>query len=285
MKRNLTKAALMVFALLSVVLLSGCEYALFDPKGTRTIEIRDTMFITVGLMLLVVIPTLILSVWIPYSSRSSKKNAKYDPDWEHSTAIETVVWGVPIAIILILAIITYITSYELDPRAEIESDKEPLTIQVVALDWKWLFIYPEQKIATVNEIYVPENQPVEFLITSNSTMNSFFIPRLTGQIYAMAGMENRLNMMAIEKGVYRGVSANYSGYGFSGMRFNAHVTDEAGFNNWVKQVKATPVSLDDARFKALEDKTRDHPVERFSSVNPLLFKNIIQKFTGVQNGS
>lgn len=285
MKKILTKTVAAVFACAVLILLSGCDYALFDPKGTVALGIRNTMFITVGLMLLVVVPTIILGAWMPYRSRASRKNADYDPDWDHSNKIEMIVWGIPITIVIILATITYFTSYSLDPRQEIVSDKKPLTIQVVALDWKWLFIYPEQEIAVINELYLPNEHPVQFLITSNSTMNSFFIPRLAGQLYAMGGMENRLNIMASEKGVYRGMSSNYSGYGFSGMRFKAHVTSEQDFASWVAEVKKSTQVLDDARFDNLQLQTRDHPIEYYSEVNPLLFKKIIEKFTGVQNGS
>lgn len=268
-----------------LLLLSGCQYALFDSKGVAGKEMGDTILLTAGIMLIVVIPTIILSVWLPIKFRESNTEAQYEPEWEHSTKIEVVVWAIPIAIIIVLATIAYKTSYSLDPREPVAgTDKEPITIQVVAMDWKWLFIYPEQKIATVNELAFPVDQPVEFLITSNSTMNSFFIPRLTGQLYAMAGMENRLNIMATEEGVFRGLSANYSGYGFSGMRFKTHVTSEQDFNKWVAKVKSAPQRLDSTQFTRLKDKTRDHEVEHFSSANPLLFKNIIEEFTGVQNG-
>lgn len=280
--KKISSISLLLFAVLT---LTGCDYRLFDSKGVTGIEIRDTIFITVGLMLLVVIPTLILSVWIPFKYRTSNQS-KYDPDWEHSTKIEIVLWGIPIAIIVVLAIITYITCHTLDPREPLKSDKEPITIQVVALDWKWLFIYPEEQIATVNEIAVPVDTPVEFLITSNSTMNSFFIPRLGGQLYAMAGMENRLNMMATEEGVYRGISSNYSGYGFSNMKFKAHVVSDSGYQNWLTKVKSDGGSLNDAEFEKLEEKTKyKHPVVYYSNVQPLFFKDLIQKFTGVQNGS
>lgn len=268
-----------------MLLLSGCDYVLFDSKGVAGKEMGDTIILTAGVMLIVVIPTIILSIWLPIKFRESNTEAQYEPEWEHSTKIEVVVWAIPIAIVAVLAYIAYETSYRLDPREPVEgTDKEPMTIHVVALDWKWLFVYPEQKIATVNELAFPVDQPVEFLITSNSTMNSFFIPQLTGQLYAMAGMENRLNMMATEEGVYKGMSANYSGYGFSGMRFKTHVTSEQDFNKWVNKVKSAPQRLDSTQFTRLEEKTRDHGVEHFSSANPLLFKNIIEEFTGVQNG-
>lgn len=270
--------------LAAAMLLSGCQYTLFDSKGVVGKDIGDTILLTAGIMLIVVIPTIILSVWLPFKFRASNTDAEYEPEWEHSNKIEAVVWFIPIAIIAVLATITYIKTHELDPREPLASDKEPLTIQVVALDWKWLFIYPEQKIATINEVAFPVNQPVEFLITSYTTMNSFFIPRLGGQLYAMGGMENRMNLMAKEEGVYRGLSSNYSGFGFSGMRFKAHVTNDDEFENWVNSVKASSKVLDEATLEQLKKKTRDHQPEYFSDIDPLQFKNIIEEFTGVQNG-
>lgn len=284
MMSYLRKIGSIFLVFVTVLSLAGCDYRIFDSKGTTGMEIRDTLYLCVGLMLIVVIPTIILSVVMPIKYRAGA-NKKYDPDWEHSNKIEAVIWSIPVAIILVLAIITYKTSHTLDPREPIKSDKDPITIQVVALDWKWLFIYPDEEIATVNEIAIPVKTPVEFLITSNSTMNSFFIPRLGGQIYAMGGMENRLNLMAEQEGVYRGVSSNYSGYGFSKMKFKTKVLSEEGYQEWLNHVKASPKQLDLASFEGLEAQTRDHPVELYSDVKPLLFKDIIEKFTGATNGS
>ena len=269
------------------LLMSGCKLALFDSSGVTGKEIGDTILLTMGLMLIVVIPTVILSIWIPLKYNESKTDETYDPEWEHSSKIEFFAWGIPIVIIVVLATITYITSYSLDPRKELVSDKEPLTIQVVAMDWKWLFLYPEEKIAMVNEVAFPVDRPVKFLITSQSTMNSFFIPKLGGQIYAMAGMENRLNLMATEVGEYRGISANYSGFGFAGMRFKAKVTSEEKYEQWIEEVKASNIVLTDTEYDRLTEKTRDHQVEYFSEIDPLQFKNIIESFTGAgaQNGS
>ena len=282
MKKKLFQSTL----LLSLVfLLSGCKLALFDSSGVTGKEIGDTILLTMGLMLIVVIPTLILSVWVPYKYHENKEVEDYDPEWEHSTKIEFFAWGIPVLIIVVLATITYLTSYSLDPRKEIVSDKEPITIQVVAMDWKWLFLFPEQKIATVNEVAFPVDRPVEFLVTSQTTMNSFFIPKLGGQIYAMAGMENRINLMGSEVGEYRGISANYSGFGFAGMRFKAKVTSEEDFQNWIADVKASGRVLTDEEYDRLIEKTRDHEVEYFSSIDPLQFKNIIESFVGAQNGS
>lgn len=269
--------------LLAVLLLAGCDYRIFDSKGTTGIEIRNTLYLCVFLMLLVVIPTIILSVVMPLKY-GANKGQKYDPDWEHSNKIEAVIWVIPVIIIIILAVVTYITTHTLDPREPIKSDKDPITIQVVALDWKWLFVYPDQEIATVNEIAIPVKTPVEFLITSNSSMNSFFIPRLGSQLYAMGGMENRLNLMAEEEGVYRGLSANYSGYGFSHMKFKTKVVSDDDYKAWIKEVKTSPKVLDEKTFENLEVQTRKHPVEYFSYVQPLLFKDVIEKFTGATNG-
>lgn len=279
--KKLSSAVLLLFTLF---VLTGCDYQLFDPKGTTGIEIRNTLYLCVGLMLLVVIPTIILSVVMPLKYRSGG-DTKYEPDWEHSNKIEVIIWGIPIAIILVLATVTYITCHTLDPREPLKSDKDPITIQVVALDWKWLFVYPEEEIATVNEVTLPVNTPVEFLITSNSTINSFFIPQLGGQLYAMGGMENRLNMMAEEEGVYRGISSNYSGYGFSKMKFKTKVVSDDAYRAWISEVKTSPKVLDAKTFEGLEAQTRNHPVEYFSNVRPLLFKDIIEKFTGATNGS
>ncbi len=265
-------------------LLSGCNMVLFDPKGPVGEEAKALIITSVLLMLIVIIPVLFMTVWFPYKYRKSNKKAEYKPDWEHSTKIEIVVWTIPCLIVFALATVTYYTSYSLDPRKGLGEEEDTLTVQVVALDWKWLFIYPEYKIATVNEIAMPVDVPVEFLITSDTVMNSFFIPQLGSQIYAMAGMENRLNLMASEPGQYRGISANYSGFGFSGMKFKVHATTQDGFTDWVSKVKRSPLVLNEKAYTLLTKKTKDHAVQHFSSVNPLQFKNIIEKYTGEQNG-
>lgn len=283
MKKNAVRYASPVLLVLLTLPLAGCDFALFDPKGPVATDIRDAMFLNVGLMLLVVIPTILMALYMGWRYRQGNTSAEYDPEWEHSSKIEVVVWGIPIAIIAVLATIAYITSYSLDPRKPLESDKEKLTIQVVSLDWKWLFIYPEEGIATVNEIAIPVDRPVEFLITSQSSINSFFIPRLGGQLYAMGGMENRLNLMASEENVYRGISSNYSGYGFAGMRFKVHAKSDEGYEQWVSTVKASDKEMNRSTYDSLTEQTRDHPVEYFALGDPLLFKSVIEQYTGVQN--
>ena len=265
------------------VLLSGCEFLLFDPKGPIAEEEMWLIIITTLIMLIVVIPVIIMSIWFPYKYRSTNTKEDYEPYWEHSNKIEAFVWAIPVLIIIVLGVITYKTSYSLDPRKPIESDKPSMVVQVVALDWKWLFIYPEQQIATVNELAIPVDTSVEFLITSDTVMNSFFIPNLGSQIYAMSGMENRLHLMATEEGIYKGFSANYSGFGFSGMKFNTLATNDADFQQWVSDVKASNNPLSDEVYATLQEKSRDVAPIHYSTVNPLLFSNIIESYTGEQS--
>jgi len=278
-----------VVASVLLLLLFSTDMVLFDPKGVIGIQQEYLIILSVALMSLVIVPVLFMVIYFPYKYRHSNKTEEYKPKWEHSTRIEAVVWTVPCLIILVLGTITYKTSYSLDPRKEIASDKPPLTIQVVAMNWKWLFIYPEQQIATVNELAMPVDRPVRFLVTSDTTMNSFFIPQLGSQVYAMAGMENRMNLMATEEGIYRGASANYSGFGFANMHFKTHVIDQAAFDSWIAKIKSSNKVLDDSAYSVLTNNAKEqikkpHPITYYSSVNPLRFKDIIEKHSGVQNG-
>jgi len=277
---NLTKAIVLI---LLTSILSGCEFALFDPKGPIADTQMELIIITALIMLLVVIPVTLMGLWFPYRYRKGNKNQEYTPDWEHSNKIEAVVWTIPILIIIVLGVITFITSYSLDPRKPIESDKPPLVVQVVAMDWKWLFIYPELGIATVNELAIPVDTSIEFLVTSDTVMNSFFIPHLGSQIYAMSGMENRVHLMASEEGVYPGLSANYSGFGFSGMKFSTIATTDEGFKAWVAKVKSTANPLNEEVLKTLRIKSKDVKPIYYSTVNPLLFNDIIEQYAGALN--
>lgn len=267
-----------------LLMLGGCEYLLFDPKGPIAAEQMDLIILSFLVMMIVVIPVFFMTFWFSIKYRAGNKKSEYLPHWEHSNKIEVIVWSVPLAIIIALGIITYKTSFSLDPRKAIESEKPTMRIQVVALDWKWLFIYPEQEIATVNEFAMPVDTPVEFLITSDTVMNSFFVPQLGSMIYAMAGMENQLYLIADEVGEYRGLSANYSGFGFSGMKFKALAKSDADFDTWVHEVKTSGLTLDSSTYNNLTSKSKDHPVEYYSRVNPLMFNRIIEKYTGPQNG-
>lgn len=271
----------------SMILLSGCDSALLNPKGQIAMEQRSLILTAFGLMMIVVIPAVLMAVVFAWKYRASNTNAKYSPNWSHSNKVEAVVWTVPILIIVFLGILTWKSTHALEPSKPLASDAKPVVIEVVSLDWKWLFIYPEQGIATVNQIAFPANRPVSFKITSNTVMNSFFIPTLGSQIYAMAGMQTRLNLIANEAGTFDGISSNFSGRGFSGMKFKAIATpDEASFEQWVAKAKQSPdalMTMDD--FNKLAAPSENHPVEFFSSVKPELFKEIIGQFKMNHGGS
>ncbi len=269
-----------------LLLLTGCDAALLDPKGIIALREKRLLIAAVLLMLLIVIPVMILTVIVARKYRASNTQAKYTPEWSHSTLLEIIWWTIPCIIIVILATITWISSHRLDPYRPLEvTDKKAVTIQVVALDWKWLFIYPEQQIASVNFMQVPVDTPVNFLITADAPMNSFAIPQLAGQIYAMPGMQTKLHIMANEAGDYSGMSANYSGDGFTDMRFIVRAGSEEEFQQWVTSAKASSQSLNMATYGQLAQKSQNNKVEYFSSVEDNLFSNIIMKYMMPMHGT
>ncbi|AFP85268.1 cytochrome o ubiquinol oxidase subunit II [secondary endosymbiont of Ctenarytaina eucalypti] len=271
-----------ILSLLTVVTLaSGCsEMVLMNPKGQIGLEQRSLIFTALGLMLIVVIPAIVMALVFTIKYRASNTKAMYSPTWSHSNKIELIVWTVPFLIIIFLANLTWKSTHALDPRMPIASNTKPLTIQVIAMDWKWLFIYPVQGIASVNEIAFPINVPVKFEVTSNSVMNSFFIPELGSQIYAMAGMNTTLYLIANEPGNYKGISSNFSGRGFSGMKFTAVATpDQEGFEAWVHKVKESPQTLSTIdSYEKIAVPSEYHPVEYFARVKPGLYQSVIGKF-------
>lgn len=262
--------------------LSGCDWVVFNSKGAVGIAERDLILLCIGLMLIVVLPAIVLSIIFPWKFRTSNKKAVYTPDWAHSTKLEIIVWGIPIIIIAILSVIVWKSTHALDPYRPLDVHGDPVHVQVIATDWKWVFVYPDLGIATINELHFPVNRPVAFEITSNSTMNTFFIPQLGGQIYAMAGMRTQLHLIANEQGKYRGLSGNYSGNGFSKMHFYATATSEEDFQSWVNKVRADENKvLDMATFQQIAQPTRGAPVTYFSKVEPALFKKVIDQFIGI----
>ncbi|WP_275286219.1 ubiquinol oxidase subunit II [Halomonas elongata] len=283
MRRNPTLRMLGVLLLLSLpLLLAGCSSALLDPKGQVGEEQRTLILTSLALMQIVVIPVIVMTLLFAWRYRRSNRDATYTPDWSHSNKIEAVVWFIPMVIIVFLAILTWYTSHSLDPHKSIEpteNQQEPMEIQAVSLDWKWLFIYPEQGIATVNELAFPEDTPVRFRVTSGSVMNAFFIPRLGSQIYAMAGMDNDVHLIADDPGVYPGRSTNYSGAGFSEMTFDAHVGSRQEFDAWVEQVRESSKSLTfPEEYYALAAPSEDNEIQYFSEVSPSLYESIIKSF-------
>ncbi|TYC64116.1 ubiquinol oxidase subunit II [Stappia sp. BW2] len=264
--------------------LSGCNMVVMNPAGDIASQQAELIIYSTILMLIVVLPVMALTVIFAIKYRSSNKDAEYQPDWHHSTSLEIVIWTVPMAIIMCLAGLTWVATHRLDPYSplerisaekEIPAGEEPLVIQVVAMDWKWLFIYPEQGVAAVNELAAPVDRPVKFEITSSTVMNSFFVPALAGQIYAMAGMQTELNAVMNEEGVYDGFSSNYSGAGFSHMRFKFHSVDEKGFEDWVAKAQDSEQPLDRTAFLKLDEPSIANPVSYYGSVDPELWNAVI----------
>ena len=265
-------------------LLSGCTMPLLDPKGQIGVDEMNLIVTSTLLMLIVVIPVIVLTLYFAWKYRASNTEATYTPNWSYSHRIEAVVWGIPCAIILALGIITWKTTHELDPFRPLDSKVKPMTIEVVALDWKWLFIYPDQHIATINEIAFPTDVPVNFKITSDSVMNAFFIPALGTQIYAMAGMQTQVNLIANHPGVYDGLSANFSGAGFPDMKFTAHAGTQAEFDAWVAKVKASSGKLGLDNYNEVAKPSEKDPVKYFSNVDPVLYAAVLDKYMDKSSG-
>lgn len=267
-----------------ITLLNGCDnLILMHPKGLIGLEERKLIVITFMLMLTIVIPVIIITIVFSIKYRESNtKNKQYDPNWNHSKIIEFISWTIPILIITILSILTWKSTHQLDPAKPIVSSnpENTMIINVIALDWKWLFIYPIYNIGVINELIIPINVPIQFNITSNSIMNSFFIPQLGSQIYAMAGMQTKLFLIANEPGQYKGMSANFSGQGFSGMKFTVTAKkNQAEFDQWIKTVKTSSNRIEDmSSYEELAKPSQFHPVMYFSNVKPNLFYEVINKF-------
>ena len=268
---------LTVFSMSLMLLLSGCKYALLDPKGTIAADEKHIMVISILLMLIVVIPVIIMTFLFAYQYRASNTKAKYEPEWCHSTVLEVIWWSVPCVIVAILGYITWTSSFKLDPYKPLVTNEKPIVIQAIALEWKWLFIYPEQNIATVNFVQIPKGVPVEFLITAEGPMNSFLVPQLAGQIYAMAGMQTKLHLIANEEGDYQGISSNFSGDGFSSMKFTVRASSPAQFADWVKTTKQSPNQLTMLAYNKLAAPSENSPVQYFSSTNKNIFETVVMK--------
>ncbi|MGC8534135.1 MAG: ubiquinol oxidase subunit II [Rhizomicrobium sp.] len=263
-------------------LLGGCHYALLDPAGPIGQDELNIIYLATGLMLLVVVPVIFLTLLFAWRYRASNTKATYRPDWAHSGKIEVVIWSIPAIIVAILGYVTWTTSHTLDPYRPIVSANKPVEVEVASLNWKWLFIYPQLGIATVNELAFPVDTPVEFRLTSSRVMNAFFIPRLGTQIYTMAGMQTRLSLMADRVGTYQGMSSNFSGDGFSNMRFAAKAMSAKDFRAWVEKVRASHQALTLSAYRKLAKPSENLPVEHYATVAPRLFHDILNLCTDGQ---
>lgn len=208
-----------------------------SPSGIIADKQLDLIILTIVLSAIVVIPVFTLLGVFAWKYRETNTAAEYKPDWSENRKLEFVWWGIPIVIIAILAVVTFITSHTLDPYRAIESDKPPVQVQVVALQWKWLFIYPEQGVASVNDLTIPVDRPVQFTVSADAPMSAFWIPALGSQIYTMNGMSSQLNLMATERGDYKGYNTNINGEGYADMTFDVHAVDETAFADWSAQRK------------------------------------------------
>jgi len=263
--------------LFSAATLCGCSEGVLDPKGPIAAAERLLLINSLAIMLVVVVPVILATLAFAWWYRSSNARASRSADESYEGRLEFVLWSIPALIVILLSGVIWIGSHQLDPRAPIPSNAQPLRVDVVALDWKWLFIYPDQRIAALNQLVIAAGTPVEFRLTSATVMNSFFIPQLGGQIYTMGGMTTHLNLLADNPGEYPGFSANFSGDGFSGMRFVAKAVPAGDFNAWVAQVRGNGSALDDAGYAVLAKPSKAVPPTTYRSVAPDLFERIIDQ--------
>lgn len=267
----------LLLAAAGALTLSGCQYDVLSPSGWVGDQQRDLLIISTLLMLIVIIPVLIMAVYFPLKYRADRADTSdYDPGFEHSNKLEAVVWGVPILIVIALGWYTYVYTHRLDPYRALDhlDAGAPVEVQAVSLDWKWLFIYPELGVASVNELAIPEGRPVNFSLTSSTVMNTLSIPALGGMVYSMAGMETKLHLIADSEGTFPGRSAHYSGPGFAGMTFDTLAMNDADFDAWVAaRREAEP--LDSDSYLELEEPSMNAPVQYYGSVEDGLFDRIV----------
>lgn len=252
--------------------------SLFDPKGPIALQERDLIIHMVLIMLIVVIPLFVALFTFARKYRAGNPNAIYDPERTHAASREIILWAIPAVIVAALGILTWKSAHALDPGNPIQSPTPPLTIQVVALQWKWLFIYPAQHIATVNYIRFPENTPVHFELTADAPMSSFWIPQLGSQIYAMAAMETQLNLMANTTGDFVGKDTEINGAGYAGMKFIAQSTSPADFDQWIQSVQQSSTTLDLPAYNALAVPSENNPTSSYALAAGDLFNSIMMKF-------
>jgi cytochrome o ubiquinol oxidase subunit 2 len=267
--------AVLAIVLIGAAMLGGCSEGVLDPKGPVAAAERLILFNSLGIMLAIVIPTILATLGVAWWFRSSNKRARYLPSFEFSGRLEILVWSIPAMTVLLVGGVAWVGSHDLDPRKLLSSTVKPVRVQVVSLDWKWLFIYPDQGIATVNQLTIPVGTPVSFELTSSGVMNSFFVPQLGSQIYTMAGMVTRLHLQADHPGTYRGLSAQFSGDGFADMRFNVEAVPAEGFAQWVAATRSAGPVLDAQAYSDLAKPSSAVAPFTYRAVVPNLFNGIL----------
>jgi cytochrome o ubiquinol oxidase subunit 2 len=261
-----------------MLLTAGCDHAVvLNPKGPIADAERGLLFDAFSVMSIVVVPVIVMGLAFAWWYRAPR-NAHYAPTWAYSAKIDAIVWLVPALIVIAVGVLVWRSTHKLDPYREIASDQPPLDVQVVAEDWKWLFIYPEQGIAAVNQLAIPVGRPISLRITSDTVMNSFYVPALAGQIYAMAGMQTRLQILADTAGRFVGRNTQYSGGGFSDQYFEVLAMPSQEFDAWTARARQSTDKLDAPAYAQLAEKSRRNPVTLYSAVEPRLFDSIIAKY-------
>ena len=257
------------------LLLAGCKRGLMDPVGPVGAAEKQIMINSTAIMLAIIVPTMLATIAIAFWFRRGNAKATYRPDWEYSGAIELVVWAIPVLTIALLGGITWIGSHQLEPSEPLKSKNPPLHVDVVSMDWKWLFIYPDQGVATVNQLVVPAGTPVSFRLTSATVWNTFFVPQMGSMIYTMPRMTTKLNLQADRRGVFYGRSAHFSGDGFPGMEFNVHSVSQQQFAAWAQSAHASGKALDAPAYALLSKPSSNVKPITFSVVAPGLFDDIV----------
>lgn len=258
---------------------SGLSHGFLAPQGPVAADQRYLLLLVIGLTLVVVIPVIVLMPWVVWRYRRKASKSEYRPEWEFSLPLEILAWGVPLIVVAILGYILWGQAHKLDPYRALPSNQAPLQVQVVGLDWKWLFIYPQQHIATVNQLAIPVGRPVHLTMTSDTVMLSLLIPRLAGQIYAMAGMKTQLNLQADHPGRFRGENTQYNGRGFQNQKFDTLAMSDADFAQWVASVRRSDLPLTCMAYGKLEKKSVIDTPRRYAEVQPGLFRWVVAKYT------
>jgi cytochrome o ubiquinol oxidase subunit 2 len=273
--KRIAQSSIALIAVIGVALLGGCTEGVLDPKGPISAAERQILFNSLGIMLAIAIPTILATLGVAAWFRASNKRARYLPEFEYSERLEVLVWAIPAMTVLLVGGVAWVGAHDLDPRRPIESAAKPINVQVVSLDWKWLFIYPEQGIATVNQLTIPVDTPVSFELTSSGVMNSFFVPQLGSQIYTMAGMVTRVHLQADHPGTYRGLSAQFSGEGFADMRFNVDAVPAEDFARWVDATRNAGPALDARAYVDLAKPSKAVVPFTYRAVASDLFNDIV----------
>jgi cytochrome o ubiquinol oxidase subunit 2 len=261
--------------ILMPLLLTACQSSILDPQGPIGQSEKTILIDSLAIMLAIVIPTIVATLGFAWWYRASNTKARYLPNFAYSGQLELIVWAIPLLTIMLLGGVAWVSSHDLDPAKPLVSDKKALEVQVVSLDWKWLFLYPDQHVAAVNQLTIPAGVPVHFALTSASVMNAFFIPQLGSMIYTMNGMATELNLHADTPGTLAGLSSHYSGDGFSDMHFEVHVLPPDQFAAWADGTKANGPALDDQSYTELAKQTIKVTPFTYRSVEPGLFDKII----------